>query len=234
MNLYQDFEEILKTIKIQKPLVHNITNYVTANDCANAVLALGGSPIMADDPMEVEEVVSVASALVLNIGTINERRIRSFILAGKKANSLRIPVILDPVGVGATKLRKTTVDTILEEVKISVLRGNMSEIKKIYDIEGRALGIDSTEDIDKAGGEVALELSKRLKSIIVITGSTDMISDGQRVYHIGNGHEILTRITGTGCMTSGLIALCVGASKNHLMGAILGTAIMGIWGVYSL
>lgn len=230
MNCYNEIYIILEKIKEKTPLVHHITNYVTANDCANIVLALGGSPVMADDPKEVEEMVSIASALVLNTGTLNERTIESFIIAGKKANKLGIPVILDPVGVGATNLRNKTIGKILKEVKLSVLRGNMSEIKNIYGLNSLTKGVDSTDNPLNGGKEISISLAKQLNCIVAVTGSVDIISDGKKVFYIKNGHEILSKITGTGCMSSSLIGLCCGTGKSPLYGAIAGIMIMGIAG----
>ncbi|MTI54413.1 MAG: hydroxyethylthiazole kinase [Geosporobacter ferrireducens] len=228
--LFPYFREIFETIKKDKPLIHHITNYVTVNDCANTVLALGGSPVMADDLAEVEEMVSLASALVMNVGTLNQRTIEAFVLAGKKANALGTPVVLDPVGVGATALRTQTVQRILEEVQLSVLRGNMSEIKSIYGQGGKTRGVDSIDDSLMGGREIALELAKRLNCVVVITGATDIVSDGEQVFYIENGHEMLSRVTGTGCMTTSLIGLCVGTKKNPFHAAIMGTAVMGLAG----
>jgi len=230
MELNNQLYTILEKVKAKNPLVHHITNYVTVNDCANIVLALGGSPVMADDKKEVEEMVSIASSLVLNIGTLNERTIESFILAGKKANKLNIPVILDPVGVGATSLRNKVVEKILKEVKLSVLRGNMSEIKNICGIEALTRGVDSIDSSLDGGEEIAIDLAKRLNCTVVITGAVDIISDGEKVYYINNGHEMLSSITGTGCMASSLIGVCCGTGANNLYGAIAGITIMGIAG----
>lgn len=230
MDLLKSFSGILDDIKVTKPLVHHITNYVTVNDCANIVLAFGGSPVMADDPKEVEEMVSMASSLVINVGTLNERTIKSFLLAGKKANSLDIPVILDPVGVGATRLRSKTVKDILKDIKLSVIRGNMSEIKYIYDSTGITRGVDSIHDSLQGGKEIAMELSQRLSCIVAITGKIDIVSNGNKTYYVENGHEILSRITGTGCMTTSLIGVSCGAKRDNLMGAILGIMTMGIAG----
>ncbi|AOY77854.1 hydroxyethylthiazole kinase [Clostridium formicaceticum] len=230
MEINNQLITILQEIKRQKPLVHHITNYVTVNDCANIVLALGGSPVMADDQDEVEEMVSIASALVLNIGTLNKRSMESFLIAGKKANEIGVPVILDPVGVGATNLRNEIVRRILKNVKLSVLRGNMSEIKNIYGIAASTKGVDSIDNPLDGGKEIALELAKRLQCTVVITGAVDIISDGGTVYYINNGHEMLTNITGTGCMSSSLIGLCCGTGKGSLHGAIAGMMIMGIAG----
>ncbi len=230
MDFIKFFSEILESIKSEKPVIHHITNYVTVNDCANIVLALGGSPVMADDPNEVEEMVSLASSLVLNVGTLNQRTAESFILAGKKANSLGIPVILDPVGVGATKLRNETVKNIIKDIDVSVLKGNMSEIKYIYDNTGMTRGVDSVDDSMDGGKEIALNLAKRLNCIVVITGKIDIVSDGEKTFYIDNGHKILSKVTGTGCMITSLIALCCGTKYNSLISTMMGVMIMGIAG----
>ncbi len=129
MDIIKECVEALKELKERRPLVHNITNYVTVNDCANIILALGGSPVMADDISEVEDMVAIASSLVINMGTLSERTVGSMIKAGKRANQLHIPVIFDPVGVGATPYRNKVAQTLLNEIHFAVIRGNMSEIK---------------------------------------------------------------------------------------------------------
>lgn len=230
METYKELSSILTSIKLNRPLIHHITNYVTVNDCANITLALGGSPIMADDPREVEEIVSRASALVLNTGTLNERRIESYIVGGKRANELGIPVVLDPVGVGVSKLRNRTIEKILKEVQVSVLRGNLSEIKNICGYKSPIKGVDSMEDSLDRSKEIALNLSKDLKCVVAITGKVDVVSKGKGSFYIENGVEILTRITGSGCMTTSLIGLCVSVSMDPLYGTILALMIMGISG----
>lgn len=145
IDIAQKVVELLNRLKNKKPLIHNITNYVTVNDCANILLAIGASPIMADDLKESADITSIASALVINIGTLNERTIESMIASGKKANELNIPVVLDPVGAGASSFRNETTKRILEEIKISVLRGNMSEIKFIAGLESETKGVDASE-----------------------------------------------------------------------------------------
>lgn len=224
--------EILLEIKKQNPLIHHITNYVTANDCANIVLALGGSPIMADCCEEVEEIVSMASALTLNLGTLNEKTANSMIIAGKKANRLKIPVILDPVGVGATQFRREMLKEILEEVEVAVIKGNLTEIKNIYGIREKAKGVDSVNDgifyEEKKG--LAIEVSKKFKCITVITGKEDIITDGGKVYIVENGTPLLAKITGTGCMTASLISTCCSVTENYLLASLLGVLIMGICG----
>lgn len=165
------FEQILENINSKKPLVHCITNYVTVGDCANIVAACGASPIMADDYNEVEDITSICNALVLNIGTLNERTVKSMIRAGKKANALRHSVILDPVGAGASKLRTETTYTLLDEIEFSVIRGNISEIKTIAYGNGTTKGVDAdisdtvTEENLSKSIEFVKELSKVGKRI---------------------------------------------------------------------
>ncbi len=230
MFLYEEFEEILKIIKRKAPLIHHITNYVTANDSANAVLALGGSPVMADDEKEVEEMVSLAAALVLNIGTLNQQKLKSFLLAGKKANALGIPVILDPVGLGATKFRRDFIGEILTEVRPTVIRGNMSEIANLYGNSARTKGVDSSLSSEDGGDDIASALAQKYNCTVAITGKVDVISNGELTYHIESGHEHLSKITGTGCMSSSIIALCCASGKPPILGALLGLSIMGISG----
>jgi hydroxyethylthiazole kinase len=221
-------------VKAKNPLVHQITNYVTVNDCANIVLALGGSPVMADDESEVEEMVSIASALVINIGTLNARTIKSMLAAGKKANQLGIPVILDPVGAGATALRTGTTEKILAEIQLSVLRGNRSEIKTIAGFATKTRGVDSVDDIPDAGigegAEIAGVLADKLHCVVAITGKQDIISDGVRTGFIDNGHQILSKVTGTGCMATALIGCYAGVTDDHFLSATVGIMTMGLAG----
>jgi len=220
------FSEIIKNVKNNTPLVHNITNYVTVNDCANILLACGGSPIMADDLEEVEEIVSISSALVINIGTLNSRTIESMIKAGKKANELNIPVILDPVGVGASSLRTDTANKLLNEIKFAVVRGNISEIKAlgITDAKG-AKGVDADladsineENLDEVV-EYIKSLSEKLSSVVAVTGAIDIVSDSKKTYIIRNGHPMMGKISGTGCMLSSIIGAYCGANKDNIVDA---------------
>ncbi|KNF10194.1 hydroxyethylthiazole kinase ThiM [Gottschalkia purinilytica] len=220
---------LLENVKRTNPLIHHITNYVTANDCANIVLAIGGSPVMADDFDEVEEMVSVASALVINIGTLNSRTIDSMILAGKKANALNIPVILDPVGVKATKLRTHTVNKLLDEVKFSIIRGNMSEIKAIAGLESNIKGVDSNDTVN-GSEDIAKTLALDLKCVIAITGAKDIISNGRKTTIIENGHPLLSKITGTGCMSTSLIGTFSSVTNDYYLASIAGILSMGIAG----
>jgi hydroxyethylthiazole kinase len=220
---------LFKEIRTKRTLVHHITNYVTVNDCANVVLAIGANPVMADDPVEVEDMVSICDALVINIGTLNERTVSSMIKAGKRANEKNIPVILDPVGVGATPFRFKTAETLLKEVRFSVIRGNMAEIKVIAGLQAKRAGVDSLEE-EENGVSIARTLAQKLGCVIAITGKVDVVSDGNVCYNIFNGHTALTRLTGTGCMSSSLIGCFLGSSHHSLHSAIAGIVCMGIAG----
>jgi hydroxyethylthiazole kinase len=230
----QTLAQLLTEVKEKNPLVHQITNYVTVNDCANIVLALGGSPVMADDEAEVEEMVSIASALVINIGTLNARTIKSMLLAGKKANTLGIPVILDPVGVGATSLRTSTIEKIISEIQLAILRGNRSEIKTIAGFNTKTRGVDNVDDsldADAIGGaQLAKSLANKLQCTVAITGKQDFISNGVRSGVIDNGHQILSKVTGTGCMATALVGCYAGVTGDNFLAAAAGIVTMGLAG----
>lgn len=237
IDIAQKVVELLNRLKNKKPLIHNITNYVTVNDCANILLAIGASPIMADDLKESADITSIASALVINIGTLNERTIESMIASGKKANELNIPVVLDPVGAGASLFRNETTKRILEEIKISVLRGNMSEIKFIAGLECETKGVDASESDLKSdsdeGIKVAKSLAKRFNCTVAITGVCDIVSDGEKSVTIENGTKMLSNVTGTGCMTTALVGGYLGACETKedlFIAAISGIVSMGICG----
>lgn len=231
------FKKILQNVKAKTPLVHCITNYVTVNDCANILLACGASPIMADDKNEVEEITSICNALDINIGTLNERTIESMLLAGKKSNELSHPVVLDPVGAGASKLRTKTTFKLLQQINFSVIRGNISEIKTVYAGSGTTKGVDAdvsdivTEENLNEAVEFAKKLSEKAGSIIAITGAIDIVSDNNKAYIIRNGNAMMSKITGTGCMLTALIAAFCGANTDNLLDATA-TAVctMGLCG----
>ena len=231
------FTEILENINKATPLVHCITNYVTVNDVANTLLACGASPIMADDEMEVEEITSICTALTINIGTLNERTIKSMLLAGKKANALSHPVVLDPVGAGASKRRTKTTFDLLEHVKFTVIRGNISEIKTVHLGSGTTQGVDAdvrdviSEDNLEEAVTFAKRLSKRTGAVIAITGAIDIVADKDSAYVIRNGHSRMSKITGTGCMLSGMIAAFVGANQDQpLLATAASVCVMGLAG----
>lgn len=229
MDIRKQINEALNALHVKKPLVHHITNYVTVNDCANVVLAIGASPVMADELKEVGDMVSICNALVLNIGTGNERTLLSMIEAGRVANAKNIPVLLDPVGIGATPFRFESVALLLKEVKFSVIRGNMAEIKNIAGLEAKSAGVDSLDD-ESDGGKIAKALALKLGCTIAITGKTDIVSDGIQTYALDNGDINLTKVTGTGCMTSSLIGSFLGANNNPQVSAIAGIWSMSIAG----
>lgn len=231
------FEEIMKNVREKTPLVHNITNYVTVNDCANILLACGGSPIMADDVGEVEDITSICNALVINIGTLNERTVASMLKAGRKANELNHPVILDPVGAGASGLRTKTTFELLEKVRFSVIRGNISEIKTVYAGSGNTQGVDAaatdrvTEENLDAAIAFAKELSRGTKAVIAITGAIDIVADDRKAYVIRNGHPVMSRITGTGCMLTCVTgAFCAANPEKPLDAAAAAVCAMGLCG----
>ena len=203
------------------PLVHCITNYVTVNDCANILLASGGSPIMADELEEAAEMTAICSGLVLNIGTLNARTVPSMLAAGKAARTMGHPVLLDPVGVGATRLRTDTAVRILEEVSPNVIRGNISEIKTL------ALGSTTTRGVDAAEADKVTEgnldqvvawakaLAEKTEAVIVITGAIDIAADREKAYIIRNGHPMMAAITGSGCMLSVYMGAAVCAKPEE-------------------
>lgn len=227
----------LDNVRRINPLIHSITNYVTVNDCANILLAIGASPIMADDLKECADITALSKALVINIGTLNERTIESMIISGKKANELGIPVIFDPVGAGASAFRNETTKRIIDEVKISVIRGNMSEIKFISGLSCETKGVDASENDeqsdDKEKIKIAKDLAVKLNCSIAITGVKDFISDGKRCVVLENGTKLLSKVTGTGCMTSALIGAYLGAGNDSFISAVSGIISMGICGEVS-
>ena len=193
----------LRTIRERKPLVHNITNFVVMNETANATLALGALPVMAHAGEEVEEMAGIASALVLNIGTLSQHWVESMLLAGGAATARGLPIVLDPVGAGATDYRTRTAHRILDMVEVTVLRGNPGEVATLVGAHAEVRGVESIV----AGlepGELARTAARRLGVIASVTGPVDHVSDGQRVFAVANGHELLATVTGTGCMSSAL------------------------------
>ena len=231
------FEEILQNVYKNKPMVHNITNYVTVNDCANIILACGGSPIMADDIDEVCEITGICKSLVINIGTLNSRTVRAMASAGRKANELSHPVVLDPVGAGASVLRTQTALNLLENVNFSVIRGNISEIKAIARKATSTKGVDADvadsvtdENLDEVI-EFACKLSKTVNSVITITGAIDIVTDSKKTYVIKNGCATMSKITGSGCMLTCVIGSYCGANPENILDATAAAVVaMGLCG----
>ena len=228
------YGRLLEAVRGKNPLVHHITNYVTVNDCANITLAIGASPVMADDIAEAADITRISSALVINMGTLNEQTIASMLVSGKVANELGIPVVFDPVGVGASNLRNQTAAMILDEINISVMRGNISEIKQIAGVHSTTKGVDASKDdlinADDAAA-IAQKLSSDLGCVVAITGASDFIANGERVACVENGHPMMSRITGTGCMCSSLIGSFCGAVPDLQFEATVAALLtMGIAG----
>ena len=230
-------KEMLDSVRAKCPLVHNITNYVTVNDCANILLACGGSPIMADDAGEVEEITAICGGLNINIGTLNRRTIASMLLAGRKANALGHPVVLDPVGAGASTLRTQTAYQLLEQVQFSVIRGNISEIKTLANGQGTTKGVDAnvadtvTRETLPQAAAFAKAFARKTGAVIAITGAIDIVADGETAYCIENGHPMMSSVTGTGCQLSAMTAAYVTANPEHpLEAAAAAVCAMGICG----
>ena len=193
----------LRDLRERRPLVHQITNYVVMNETANATLALGALPVMAHAREEVEEMVALAAALVLNIGTLSEHWIEAMLLAGGTASARGIPVVLDPVGAGATAYRTDTARRILDDVRVTVLRGNAGEVATLVGADAEVRGVESiASGVEPA--ELAREAGRQLGIVASVTGPVDHVSDGERVLSVANGHPLLAAVTGTGCMSSAL------------------------------
>ena len=231
------FAQIFENVRRKAPLIHNITNYVTVNDCANMLLACGGSPIMADEQDEAVEITAICGGLNINIGTLNQRTIPAMFAAGKRANELGHTVVLDPVGAGASGLRTDTAVQLLEKIQFSVIRGNISEIKTLAFGSGTTKGVDADvadriteENLDEAV-DFAREFAHRTGAVVAITGAIDIVADGERAFCIRNGRPEMSAITGTGCQLSALTAAFVTANPDRsLEAAAAAVCAMGLCG----
>lgn len=219
----------LKNTKEKTPLVYHLTNTVTINDCANITLAIGGSPLMSFCIEEIEEIIEFSSSVVLNIGTMDKSMEAMAVEVGRIANRLKKPIILDPVGVGATKARKNLVNSLLKEIRFTVVKGNMAEIKSILNIDSLSRGVDSLEK-DDSGEKLVKLAAKKFNSVIAITGEIDYIGNQEIVFKVMNGHKKMELVTGTGCMISSLIGAFLGGKNNSLVSAVGGVLSMGIAG----
>ena len=240
-NLLDKLDKTLKNIKEKNALTHCITNSVTINDCANAVLAIGGSPFMAEDAEELEEVVTIADVLVINIGKLSKDQIESMKISSKTANETNTPIVLDPVGVGVTELRNKVTMDLIENYDIAAIRGNISEIKAIaklcgiLDENNTAKGVDVnvddiiTEENLKANGDLICELASKLNTTILASGPIDILSDGETTVAINNGDDMMPLITGSGCMLSSIVGSCIGGS-NAFDGSLVAILAMNIAG----
>lgn len=227
----------LDNVRATTPLVHNITNYVTVNDCANALLAIGASPIMSDEPADVFDITSICGGLTLNIGTLNERSIRGMFAAGERASELGHPIVLDPVGAGASALRTRTASDLLDKLAVSVVRGNMSEAKALAGGAAATRGVDVcpgdavTEDNLAAGAAFARDFAAKTGAVVAVTGAIDIVADAERAYAVRNGSPLMGRITGAGCMLSCVCAAFAMANPDALLDAtVAAVAGMGLAG----
>ena len=228
MNIIQ-LKEDLNLVREKSPLVHNITNYVVMNSTANALLAIGASPVMAHALEEVEDMVSIASALVLNIGTLSEKWVDAMLLAGNTANKKGIPIVLDPVGAGATKYRNQVLTSLINSCKPSIIRGNASEILSLANEKTITKGVDSTSSSNSA-----LSAAKRLAletgAVIVISGAEDFITNGEKIISVKNGSSLMSKVTGMGCTATALIGAFAAVNSNLLIAAANAMAVMGVAG----
>ena len=231
----------LENVRKNNPLTHCITNSVTINDCANAVLAIGGSPIMAEDEEEMEEVVEIADVLVINIGKLSKEQIKAMNVSAAHATKTNTPIVLDPVGAGISQLRNNTIKYLVENNNITAIRGNISEIKAIANIvgllntESAAKGVDVSEDdiISRdnleINGNLVKELAKKLDTIVIASGPLDIISNGETIVVLDNGDEMMPLITGSGCMLTSIVGSCV-AVNDPFEGSILASIAMSLAG----
>jgi hydroxyethylthiazole kinase len=219
--------ELVTRIRDQHPLLHHITNFVVMNDTANATLAIGALPVMAHAKEEVAEMVGAAGALVLNPGTLTPEWVEAMLIAGKRANELGTPIVYDPVGVGATKLRNETGQKFLDQLCLAVIRGNSGEVGALAGAGGVVKGVESVEGVNDPVA-VAKMLAKKYNTVVAITGKRDIVSDGTRVFGVDNGHVMLKTITGTGCMSTTMVAAFCAVEKDYLVAATAALACYGL------
>lgn len=217
----------LELIRANRPLVHHITNMVVMNDTANVTLHVGALPVMAHAPQEVAEMAGLAGALVLNIGTLTSEWIESMLIAGRRANERMLPIVLDPVGAGATKLRTESSLRLLSELQIAVLRGNAGEIGAVAGAGGEVRGVESIRGLDDPVA-TAMTLARQYKTVVAITGVRDILSDGKRMLGVDNGHSLLSTNTGTGCMSTAIIGAFCAVEKDYLIAAATALACYGL------
>jgi hydroxyethylthiazole kinase len=225
----QSCAELLFTVRAKRPLVHHITNRVTINDCANITLCIGAAPVMAEAPEEAGEMAAMADALVLNIGTLTRHQVDAMLMAGRVANECDLPVILDPVGAGATRMRTDAARMLLDRLEIAVLKGNAGEIGVLAGAEGKVRGVDSLA----AGGDttaIAKAFAEKSGITVVVSGATDIVTDGTRVLLVDNGHEMMGRLSGTGCMAASLAGAYAAVSSDYVISSAAALAAFGLAG----
>jgi len=229
VNSAEKAAQSLERIRQGKPLVHNLTNYVVMNFTANALLAMGASPVMAHAEEEVEEMVSLADSLVLNIGTLSSPWIRAMLKAGRRASELGKPVILDPVGSGATSLRTRTAREIINQTRVSAIRGNASEVLSLRESGAGARGVDSTHQVEDAA-DAAVALASELDTTLAITGPIDLVTDGSRIVRVMNGHPLMGKVTGTGCTATAVAGAFLAVDPDPVDALVSALGFLGLAG----
>jgi hydroxyethylthiazole kinase len=219
----------LQRLRERKPLVHQITNYVVMNETANATLALGALPVMAHAREEVEEMVALAGALVLNIGTLSPPWVEAMLLAGRAAGSRGIPIVLDPVGAGATSYRTETAKRLLDELDVTVLRGNAGEVATLIGVDAEVRGVESVGETGDPA-EIARRAARSLGVIASVTGPVDHVSDGEHLIAVGNGDAMLATVSGTGCMSTAITGCFLAVAETPLDAAAEALVAFGVAG----
>jgi hydroxyethylthiazole kinase len=227
MTLNERIAVLREQVRQQRPLIHHITNFVVMNDTANVTLHIGGLPVMAHDRAEVAEMVTAAGALVLNVGTLSPDWIEAMLIAGRRANELGIPIVLDPVGAGATTLRTTSNRRLLEELQISIVRGNSGEIGALAGMGGVVKGVETVVEVDNPLA-AAQALARQYQTVVAVTGRRDIVTDGTRVFMVDNGHEWLKTLTGTGCSATTVIAAFAAVERDYPLAAAAALACFGL------
>lgn len=216
-------------VRAARPLVHQITNFVVMNQTANITLCAGALPVMAHASEEVEEMCGAAGALVLNLGTLWPEQVEAMLLAGGRANGGGVPIVLDPVGAGATQFRTTSALRILEQLSVAVIRGNLAEVAALAGFEAEISGVESV-GVAADAAEVATACARKFRCVAAITGRVDMISDGARMARVANGHQLMSRVTGTGCMATAITAAYAAVENDYLVAAASALAAFGLAG----
>ncbi|MGY5341815.1 hydroxyethylthiazole kinase [Paenibacillus glucanolyticus] len=228
MNIWEkEVSALLSKVQQTGPLVHNMTNVVVTNFTANGLYALGASPVMAYAPEEVADMAAIAGAVVLNIGTLNRELVDAMITAGQSANAHGVPVLLDPVGAGATRFRTESAQRILREVKVSLVRGNAAEVAHLVGEAREIKGVDAGSSGDLGNAELAVRAARELDTMVVITGKEDVITDGTDVRIITGGHALLTKVTGAGCLLTSVLGAFAAVESNLLLAGTAGLAFYG-------
>lgn len=221
--------DLLTAVRAQQPLVHHITNSVTINDCANITICAGASPVMADYAGEVAEMVSAAGSLVLNIGTVSQEQVDAMLVAGHQANKLGIPIILDPVGVGATRFRTETTWRLLESLEIAIIKGNSGEIGVLAGTDGSVRGVDAIIDPRDPIGTVQ-ECVRLTRTVVAMTGAVDVIADGKHIFLVKNGDPMMNRLSGTGCMAASVSGAFSSVTDDRVVSTAAALSAFGLAG----